>query len=193
MPVLFPAHQGATSGLSARLPAPPRTRLRQQMEPQNFEETSAELERLAVEQLNDDEGELEARRQRGRSRRARVRQLYQQGAVRTGEDYYHAALVMLHGDEIASLELARHMARRATELGEQRAWSVIATAWDRALIKRGLPQRFGTQFVRENGRLSLGPVDPSITDSQRALYGVPPLWVQQQTVERLRRREESDQ
>jgi hypothetical protein len=29
-----------------------------------------------------------------------------------------------------------------------------------------------------------------VTDSQRAMYGVPPLWVQQQNVEQLRRREE---
>jgi len=29
-----------------------------------------------------------------------------------------------------------------------------------------------------------------VTDAQRALYGVPPLWVQQQNVDQLQRREE---
>ena len=42
----------------------------------------------------------------------------------------------------------------------------------------------------ENGRWSLGRVDPRVTDAQRALYGVPPLWVQQQNVDQLQRREE---
>jgi len=58
------------------------------------------------------------------------------------------------------------------------------------LIMRGKPQRYGTQFIRENGRWSLGKVDPTVTDSQRAIYGVPPLWVQEQAVQRLQRREE---
>ena len=52
------------------------------------------------------------------------------------------------------------------------------------------PQRFGTQFIRENGRWSLGQVDPRVNDYQRALYGVPPLWYQQQNVDQLQRREE---
>ena len=75
-------------------------------------------------------------------------------------------------------------------MGEARAWSVIAAAWDRALLARGQPQRFGTQFIRENGRWSLGRVDPRVNDYQRALYGVPPLWFQQQNVDQLQRRED---
>ena len=67
---------------------------------------------------------------------------------------------------------------------------MIAAAWDRSLLARGRPQRFGTQFIRENGRWSLGRVDSRVTDYQRALYGVPPLWYQQQNVDQLQRREE---
>jgi hypothetical protein len=33
-------------------------------------------------------------------------------------------------------------------------------------------------------------MDPAVTDAMRAMYGVPPLWVQQQAVDRLQRREE---
>ena len=47
---------------------------------------------------------------------------------------------MLYGDDVAHFELARTFAKRATVLGEPRAWSVAA-AWDRALLGRGLPQR----------------------------------------------------
>jgi hypothetical protein len=154
------------------------------------EEEQTELEKLAIEQLNDLDSEDDERRQRGQERRRRVLDLYSQGELHTEEDHYHAALVMLYGEESAHFELSKTFARRAAELGEPRAWSVIAAAWDRSLLSRGLPQRYGTQFVREEGRWSLGPVDPNVTDAQRALYGVPPLWVQRQTLERIRRREE---
>lgn len=160
------------------------------MDPEELNEPVDELERLADETLQDTDSDDEGRRTRGKQRRDRVLELYGQGAVQTDEDHYHAALVLLYGDDLAHFELARVLARRAAAMGESRAWSVTAAAWDRSLIARGEPQRFGTQFVRENGVLSLGPVDPTVTDSLRALYGVPPLWVQQQTLERLRRREE---
>lgn len=68
------------------------------------------------------------------------------------------------------MTLSRTFARRSSALGEQRGWSVMAAAWDRALIAKGEPQRFGTQFVREDGRWTLGKVDPSVTDAERAMY-----------------------
>jgi hypothetical protein len=160
------------------------------MEPRGFEDSSAELERLAEEQINDLDSTGEERSRRGRSRRERVLALYGQGALQSGPDNYHAALIMLYGDDVAHFELAKTFAKRSAALGEARAWSVIAAAWDRSLLGRGLPQRFGTQFVRENGRWSLGQVDPRVSDSLRALYGVPPLWVQQQNVDQLQQRDE---
>ena len=160
------------------------------MEPRSSEDPSAELERMAEEQINDLDSESEDRTRRGKQRRERVLTLYGQGALRSAPDNYFAALIMLYGDDVAHFELARTFAKRATVLGEPRAWSVVAAAWDRALLGRGQPQRFGTQFIRENGRWSLGRVDPRVTDAQRALYGVPPLWVQQQNVDQLQRREE---
>lgn len=160
------------------------------MDPLIPETPSQELERLADEQLNDADTEGEDRRRRGKQRRERVLELYNQSLLRTADDNYHAALVMLYGEDVAHFELSKTFARRAAELGSTRAWSVIAAAWDRSLISRGKAQRFGTQFVRENGRWTLGKIDPRVTDSDRAMYGVPPLWVQEQAVERLQRRED---
>jgi len=160
------------------------------MEPRSSEDPSAELERLAEEQINDLDSEGEERIRRAKHRRERVLALYGQGSLRSAQDNYFAALIMLYGEEVAHFELARTFAKRATILGEPRAWSVIAAAWDRSLLGRDKPQRFGTQFVRENGRWTLGKVDPRVTDAMRALYGVPPLWVQQQNVEQLQRRDE---
>lgn len=160
------------------------------MEPLGPEEHSAELERLAEEQINDLDSESGDRSERGKQRRERVVSLYAQGALRSAQDNYHAALVMLYGEDVAHFELARTFARRAAALGEPRAWSVVAAAWDRMLLSRGKPQRFGTQFVRQQGRWSLGRVDPRVNDYERAFYGVPPLWVQEQNIAQLQRREE---
>ncbi len=160
------------------------------MDPFSPEDTSDELERLAEEQLNDLESELEDRRRRGKERRERVLSLYSQGAVQSPDDNYHAALVMLYGEDVAHFELAKTFAKRASVLGQPKSWSIIAAAWDRSLIARGRPQRYGTQFIREDGHWSLGKVDQRVTDAERAFYGVPPLWVQQQSVDRLQRRED---
>lgn len=155
------------------------------------EEISAELERMAEEQITDLDTDAEDRARRGKQRRTRVATIYAQGKVISAQDHYHAALVMLYGEEMAHWELSRSLAQRAVNLGDSRAWSIIAASWDRALLARGEPQRFGTQFVREDGRWSVGRVDPQITDAERAFYGVPPLWVQRQSAEQLQRREEN--
>lgn len=160
------------------------------MEPGDTHES--ELERLAEEQLNELNSESEDRAGRSKERRERVAQLYAQGAVQSAQDYYHAALVMLYGEDLAHYELSRSFARRAADMGEGRAWSVVAAAWDRALHARGEPQRFGTQFIRVDGRWSLGQVDPAVTDGERAMYGVPPLWVQRQHADQLQRREDAE-
>lgn len=156
------------------------------------EDVSQELRRLAEAQLSDLESDEPERFERGRERRVRVMTLYKANVIEDAEDFYFAALIMLYGDEAKHHDLARQLAQRAADDGEQRAWSVVAAAWDRSLLARGMPQRFGTQFVRENGRLSLGSIDPRITDAQRAMYGVLPLWVQRQHLEQLQRREENE-
>jgi hypothetical protein len=161
------------------------------MEPREQEDPSAELQRLADEQLGDLDGDGPERLRRGKKRRERVAEIYAAGDIQSADDYYHAAIVMLYGDEISHFVLAQRLAQRAADEGEARAWSVIAAAWDRTLLARGQAQRFGTQFVRENGRWSLGAIDPKVTDAERAMYGVPPLWVQRQNLEQIRRRDEA--
>jgi hypothetical protein len=64
-------------------------------------------------------------------------------------------------------------------------------AWDRWLLSLGKPQRFGTQIIKKGGRWSLGELDPSINDVDRAMFGVPPLYVQQQRANQLQSQEDS--
>ena len=86
----------------------------------------------------------------GAQRRARVLDLYNQGTMQSADDHYHAALVMLYGEDVAHYEHARTFARRATVLGSRRSWSIIAAAWDRSLIQRGKPQRADGEAQRRN-------------------------------------------
>ncbi|MCS6881239.1 MAG: hypothetical protein RMK84_02970 [Oscillochloridaceae bacterium] len=157
------------------------------LERASFESPGEELERLARESLEAqaDPSDLTAMRARCR----RVIDLYAQGRIVDALDNFHAAWVLLCGESAAHFKLARMFARRAAELGEARSWTLEAMAWDRWLVASGKPQRFGTQILKQHGRWSLGAVDPAVSDLERAFYGVPPLYVQQQRVEQLRRQE----
>lgn len=153
------------------------------------EDTSAELERLARETIEAQAGTVD---HIGIRRRAqRVIDLYTQGSIQDARDNFHAAWVMLCGETQTHYSLARMFSQRATDMGEARAWTLRAMAWDRWLVANGRPQRFGTQIIKQGGRWSLGEIDPKVSDWQRALYAVPPLYVQQQRAEQLQQQEDS--
>ncbi len=143
---------------------------------------SAELERLGDEQLADDEA------QRRQIRCGRVCDIAVAGGLQTAGDFYYAALVLMHGVSIDEFATALYFARTAAHRGEQRAWSIAAACWDRWLIAKGRPQRYGTQFLRVNHVWTIEPIDESVTDAERAFYAVPPLWVQRKSAALLQRR-----
>ena len=144
---------------------------------------STELERLGDEQLHDDEA---PRRQ---MRCGRVCDIAVAGGIRTPSDFYFAALVLMHGVTVDEYATALYFARTAAHRGDGRAWSIVAACWDRWLIAKGAPQRYGTQFLRINGVWTVEPIDPTVTDVERALYAVPPLWVQRKSAALLQRRD----
>ncbi|MBP1464761.1 hypothetical protein EYB53_003455 [Candidatus Chloroploca sp. M-50] len=151
------------------------------------EDPSGELERLAREAL---EAQAETNDPIAtRQRCQRVIDLYAGGWVQNERDNFHAAWVMICGESQGHFSLAQLFARRSAELGEDRAWTLWAMAWDRWLVAGGKPQRFGTQIIKQHGRWSLGVVDPDISDLERALFAVPPLYVQLQRAEQLQRQE----
>jgi hypothetical protein len=154
------------------------------------ESIAAELSRLARESL-------EARAEPGHdaaqtARCERVRELAAAGQLQGGRTCFHAAWVMICGETAVDFELAHHLARRATELGEAQAWTLRAMSWDRLLIERGLPQHFGTQIVRRGGRWTLGEIDGRTSDNERALFGVPPRYVLEQRIADLQRRNQQN-
>jgi hypothetical protein len=154
------------------------------------EEPGEELSRLAQETIEGQANGTDLATMRRRCQR--VIDLYAKGAIRDARDNFNAALVLLYGEKTAHYDLARTFARRAAKLGEQRAWTLNAMAWDRWLLSIDKPQHFGTQIIKQGGNWSLGQVEEHTSDLERAFYGVPPLYVQLQRVEQLQRQEEDN-
>jgi glycine/D-amino acid oxidase-like deaminating enzyme len=59
--------------------------------------------------------------ERDRVRRERVEELLATGVVQDGPDCFHAALVFQHGQTLDDFSRATELAKRATELGFERA------------------------------------------------------------------------
>jgi hypothetical protein len=115
---------------------------------------------------------------RDRARLARVKELYQTDVLRTAADYYHAALVLQHGEAPEDFLLAHELCVAAMVLGknDRASSSLAAAAEDRFLMNIGRPQRFGTQFRSEGtGPMRLHAVGEGVSDELRRVMGVPPI------------------
>lgn len=105
-----------------------------------------------------------------RMRRARVLELSTDGGLNTGADYYHAAMILQHGEDATDSLLAHELAVAAIVLGDTRAISLAAAAEDRFLRRIGRSQRFGTQFSSARGFAgpwTLDPIEEGVTDALR--------------------------
>ena len=115
---------------------------------------------------------------RDRARLSRVKSLYASGAIRTAEDYYHAALVLQHSEVAEGFLLAHEFCVAAMMLGKNdiESGSLGAAAEDRFLMNIGRPQRFGTQYRSEGqGPLRLYQVADGVSDELRKVMAVPSL------------------
>jgi hypothetical protein len=100
----------------------------------------------------------------------RVKELYHDGKMATGPDFFNAALVLQHGKAPEDYLLAHDFALVAVskDQGGKATW-LAAASEDRFLMAIGRKQRFGTQMT--------DPiiVDGAITDHLREALDVPPL------------------
>jgi hypothetical protein len=151
-----------------------------------------ELARLYEEDQADRAGTLKdtdwaAVEKRDAERRGRVLEIMEKGGARQAGDYYHAAMVFQHSVKPEDHDLAHAWCLEALKLdpGLSKARWLAAASKDRALMWRGKPQLYGTQFKKVDGKWILWEVDPSITDEERAKWGVPPLSVAKERVEKL--------
>ena len=111
------------------------------------------------------------------ARLARTRELYVSGALRTGADWFHAALILQHSSEADDYLLAHEMSVVAALQGEKDGRWLAAASGDRFLMTIGRKQRFGTQYEPADapGKFRLAPTDTQVTDDLRALLGTPSL------------------
>jgi hypothetical protein len=117
--------------------------------------------------------------QRDEARLARANALYRADALKTGADYYHAAMILQHSHEAADYLLAHELCVVAIGKGEERAKWLAAATEDRFFMEIGRPQRFGTQYrpdpPHSNGPVRLYKVDEGVTDGLRREFKAPSL------------------
>jgi hypothetical protein len=122
-----------------------------------------------------------------RARRKRVLEILDAGDAKVPDDWFNAALVLQHGDEIDDYKRAHELALRAAEADADlpgARWLAAATL-DRMLVDEGKPQKYGTQSILKDGKWVLAEVDPSVTDEERAEWDVPTLAESQKSVEEM--------
>jgi tetratricopeptide (TPR) repeat protein len=114
---------------------------------------------------------------RDAQRRARVKELIAAGALKEGADFLAAGFIFQHGGTPEDYAMAREMGAEAARRGHPGGLWLAAAAWDRGLMHAGKPQRFGTQYSmdKQTQQMKLHPVDPAVTDEERARWGFPPL------------------
>jgi hypothetical protein len=113
---------------------------------------------------------------RDRARQARTLELLNTGALRSGEDFFHAAFIFQHGHEPGDYLIAHTLAVIAGARGRPDAVWIAAATLDRYLQNIGQKQIYGTQFsTPREGATTQEPYDRAlISDALRQALGVPP-------------------
>ncbi len=113
---------------------------------------------------------------RDQARLKRVKELYSQNQLRTGNDYFNAALILQHSNTSEDYLLAHELS--VVAISKKRGIdSLAAVSEDRFLMSIGRPQRFGTQYKSDgpNQPMRLYKVEPGVTDDLRRIMMVPTL------------------
>lgn len=109
------------------------------------------------------------------ARRARTRALLDAGALRSGDDNWHAAFVFQHGGTPEDYLMAHTLAVIAAARGRRGATWIAAATLDRYLQSIGQKQIYGTQYMTpQGGATTQEPYDRTlVSDALREEMGVP--------------------
>ena len=111
-------------------------------------------------------------------RRLRVNALVDVGAIVVAAEGMDVATVLCaHGKELSDFERANALAEQLLVLDPSNTAirRLVAATEDRVLVHQGRPQKYGTEYRQVHGMWELYPLDPAISDVERAAWGVHPL------------------
>lgn len=136
----------------------------------------AELQSDVAEHKTGGHPDLELQ-QRHDKRAVEVRRILDTEKLESTEDRLHAAVLLVETTDLENLAIAEKLGREVGVAGDKRGFRVAAEAVDKRLVRRGLPQHFGTQYewVTVLQQWRLYPIDPTTTDDERRAMQVPPL------------------
>lgn len=113
---------------------------------------------------------------RDRIRRKKIADYLKKEMLKTPEDFYYAAMIFQHGESVRDYRQANQLAQQSMEMGYEPAKWLYAASLDRLLLHQGKPQKYGTQYRKEqNGLWFMPAIDPSVLDEERKQYNVPAL------------------
>ncbi len=137
---------------------------------------------------------------RDKKRRKEVELLLKKKLIKTGADFYKAAMIYHHtpgyGDglkapksTLKNYKIALKLAQKSIDKKYEKAKWLFAAVTDRLLTNQGKPQKFGTQYRKkdQSSPWELLPVNPKTTDTERKKYNVPTLKQTQNRLKKLNR------
>ena len=115
--------------------------------------------------------------ERDEERQAAIRKLLSEGKLRSGTDFWLAALIFQHSSKSQDVMLAHILAVTATAKGSANGKWLSAATLDRYLWDVSQPQVFGTQFKKDaQGKWTMEPyAREALSDAERAIWCVVPL------------------
>lgn len=105
----------------------------------------------------------------------RVLELLKAKKIKTADDFYRASFIFHHGKNYKSYLIATALAAVSHHLGEPWGKNLYAITLDRLLLSIGLPQQFGSQFIKKQGKYKLAPLNKHTSDKERKKYLIEPL------------------
>lgn len=122
-------------------------------------------------------------------RRIRVFELLKENKVQTANDYLNSGIIFQHGNDTIASGMAVKTFKKAIEMNPDlnRWW--YAAAVDRDLMRKGKPQIYGTQYIKNkktDGKWLRYEIDTTqITDEQRKYYSVETLKEQEEKLRQM--------
>lgn len=124
---------------------------------------------------------------RDKERKILVAEMIKNKKLKSGLDFYMAAMIFHHGPTIQDSKKAINLIKKSVDLGYKKALSFYATALDRLLVRQGKEQKFGTQYQKKSDKelWKILPYDLKTSDEERFKYNLPSLSEMKNNIDKL--------